>query len=52
MMGFGFSMVLGFLGAMREIIGSGTLFDQADLIFGDFGYSLKVTFLIITKALY
>ena len=44
MMGFGFSMVLVFLGAMREIIGSGTLFDQADLIFGDFGYSLKVTF--------
>jgi len=44
MMGFGFSMVLIFLGAMREIIGSGTLFDQADLIFGDFGYSLKVTF--------
>ncbi|MDG1869441.1 MAG: electron transport complex subunit E, partial [Candidatus Thioglobus sp.] len=44
MMGFGFSMILVFLGAMREIIGSGTLFDQADLIFGDFGYSLKVTF--------
>ena len=44
MMGFGFSMVLVFLGAMREIIGSGTLFDQADRIFGDFGYSLKVTF--------
>ena len=44
MMGFGFTMVLVVLGAMREIIGSGTLFDQADLIFGDFGYSLKVTF--------
>ena len=44
MMGFGFTMVLVVLGAMREIIGSGTLFDQADLIFGDFGASLKVTF--------
>jgi len=37
-------MVLVVLGAMREIIGNGTLFDQADLIFGDFGYSLKITF--------
>ena len=44
MMGFGFTMVLVVLGAMREIIGNGTLFDQADLIFGDFGASLKVTF--------
>ena len=44
MMGIGFSIVLVLLGAMREILGSGTLFDQADLIFGDLGYSLKVTF--------
>ncbi len=44
MMGVGFSIVLVLLGAMREIIGSGTLFDQADLIFGDLGSSLKVTF--------
>ncbi len=43
MMGIGFSIVLVLLGAMREIIGSGTLFDQADLIFGDLGSSLKVT---------
>ncbi len=43
MMGVGFSIVLVLLGAMREIIGSGTLFDQADLIFGDLGSSLKVT---------
>ena len=44
MMGIGFSIVLVLLGAMREILGSGTLFDQADLIFGDLGSSLKVTF--------
>ncbi len=44
MMGIGFSAVLVLLGAMREILGSGTLFDQADLIFGDLGSSLKVTF--------
>ncbi|MDE2694702.1 MAG: electron transport complex subunit E [Candidatus Pseudothioglobus sp.] len=43
MMGVGFSIVLVLLGVMREIIGSGTLFDQADLIFGDLGSSLKVT---------
>ena len=44
MMGIGFSIVLVLLGAMREILGSGTLFDQADLIFGDLGFSLKMTF--------
>ena len=44
MMGIGFSIVLVLLGAMREILGSGTLFDQADLIFGDLGSSLRVTF--------
>jgi electron transport complex protein RnfE len=44
MMGVGFSIVLVLLGAIREIVGSGTLFDQADLIFGDLGSSLKVTF--------
>ncbi len=44
MMGIGFSIVSVLLGAMREILGSGTLFDQADLIFGDLGSNLKVTF--------
>ena len=44
MMGIGFSIVLVLLGAMREILGSGTLFDQADLIFGNLGSNLKVTF--------
>jgi electron transport complex protein RnfE len=43
MMGVGFTLVLVLLGAMRELIGNGTIFDQADLIFGDLGSSLKVT---------
>lgn len=34
MMGLGLSLVLGLLGAMREIIGKGTLFSGLDLIFG------------------
>jgi electron transport complex protein RnfE len=33
--GIGFTLVLILLGAIRELIGNGTLFDQADLIFGD-----------------
>lgn len=34
-MGIGFLIVLVILGAAREIIGSGTLFDQAHLMFGE-----------------
>ena len=34
-MGLGFTLVLVVLGAMREIIGFGTLFAKADLMFGD-----------------
>ncbi len=45
MMGVGFTLVLLLLGTMREIIGSGTLFDQADLLFGEFGKSLKIVFI-------
>jgi len=45
MMGIGFGTVLILLGAMREILGNGTLFDQADLLFGEFGASLKITFI-------
>ena len=55
MMGFGFSMILVFLGAMREIIGSGTLFDQADLIFGDFDISMSfypITMILGAKHIY
>jgi len=44
MMGIGFTSVLILLGAMREILGNGTLFDQADLLFGEFGASLTMTF--------
>ena len=35
MMGFGFLCVLAVLGGMREIIGFGTLFANAELMFGD-----------------
>ena len=35
MMGLGFLVVLVLLGALREIIGFGTLFAQADLMFGE-----------------
>jgi len=35
MMGFGFLVVLILLGALREIIGFGTLFAHAELMFGD-----------------
>lgn len=34
-MGFGFTAALVTLGAMRELIGQGTLFDGADLMFGE-----------------
>ncbi len=33
-MGIGFTLVLATLGGLRELIGQGTLFDQADLMFG------------------
>ena len=35
MMGLGFFAVLALLGALREIVGFGTLFAQAELMFGD-----------------
>jgi len=34
-MGLGFTLALVLLGGMRELIGSGTLFTQADLLFGE-----------------
>lgn len=42
-MGFGFTALLVVLGAVRELIGNGTLFTQAHLMFGEFGYSLTTT---------
>lgn len=42
MMGIGFSIVLIILGAMRELIGSGTLFDQSSLLLGSLGDTLSI----------
>lgn len=41
-MGVGFALVLVVLGAMREIIGNGTLFDGAELLLGDWAEQLKI----------
>lgn len=43
-MGLGFLFVLVLLGALREIIGSGTLFDQAHLMFGEAARSWTIHF--------
>ncbi|ALQ08642.1 elongation factor G [Pseudoalteromonas sp. Bsw20308] len=42
MMGLGFMIVLVVLGAMRELIGQGTLFDSADLLLGPWAQSLRI----------
>ena len=41
--GIGFSLVLFVLGALREILGSGTFFMGASNLFGEFGKSLECT---------
>lgn len=43
MMGLGFTLILVLLGAMRELLGYGTLFDGANLLLGDWATSLKIT---------
>jgi len=43
MMGLGFLLVLVTLGSMREIIGSGTLFANAHLVFGEGARSMLLT---------
>jgi len=43
-MGAGFTLVLVTLGAMREIIGQGTLFSQAHLMFGEAARSVTIVF--------
>jgi electron transport complex protein RnfE len=43
MMGLGFAAVLILLGAMRELIGQGTLFSQAYLMFGEGARGLTIT---------
>ncbi|QLE85667.1 MULTISPECIES: electron transport complex subunit E [Shewanella] len=42
MMGVGFTLVLVALGASRELLGQGTLFDGADLLLGDWAKSLTI----------
>jgi electron transport complex protein RnfE len=42
MMGLGFTLILVILGAMREALGYGTLFDGANLLLGDWARSLKI----------
>lgn len=41
--GLGFFIALVALGALREVVGRGTLFSQARLMFGEFGESLQLT---------
>jgi electron transport complex protein RnfE len=44
MMGLGFTLVLVVLGGMRELVGFGTLFANAQLMFGSAGETMKITF--------
>ena len=41
-MGLGMTSVLVLLGAIREILGNGTLFDGADLLLGDWATTLRI----------
>lgn len=43
-MGFGFLLVLVTLGSLREIVGQGTLFSQAQLMFGEAARAMTITF--------
>lgn len=43
MMGIGFTLVLVVLGGMRELVGNGTLFDQAHLMFGEAARGLTLS---------
>ncbi|MCM2680819.1 electron transport complex subunit E [Echinimonas agarilytica] len=42
MMGVGFTLVLVALGAIREVIGQGTLFDGAELLFGEWATNMRI----------
>jgi len=42
MMGLGFALVLLVLGVIREILGQGTLFDGANLLFGEWAKVLRI----------
>ncbi|OIQ25913.1 electron transport complex subunit E [uncultured Vibrio sp.] len=41
-MGLGMTAVLVLLGAMREVLGNGTLFDGADVLLGDWAQALRI----------
>lgn len=43
MMGIGFTLILVVLGAMREVLGQGTLLDGAELLFGEGAEALTIT---------
>lgn len=45
MMGLGFTLVLVCVGAVREILGSGTLFNNMQLLFGDMAVNWKINLL-------
>lgn len=44
MMGLGFTLVLVLLGALREVLGQGTLFSGMDLLFGPVAANWQITF--------
>ncbi|MCX7552658.1 electron transport complex subunit E [Marinicella sp. S1101] len=41
--GLGFALVMFVIGIMREVIGQGTLFSQAHLLFGQWGHFIELT---------
>jgi electron transport complex protein RnfE len=45
MMGLGFTLILVLLGVIRELLGYGTIFRNADLMLGEWASSLSVTIL-------
>jgi len=49
-MGLGFTIVLVLLGAIREVLGQGTLFDGAQLLLGDWAVSLRIELLEIDQS--
>lgn len=50
-MGLGMTLSLVTLGAMRELIGNGTLFDGLDLLLGDWAKSLRIDVLYLDSGL-
>ncbi|MGX3067535.1 electron transport complex subunit E [Ursidibacter arcticus] len=50
-MGIGMTLSLVLLGALREIIGNGTLFDGLDLLLGEWAKSLKIDLLQLENGL-